>query len=484
MAEPVLEVRIESKVIACEGWAVRRLRGREAIGQLFEFDVTVVETGEAEHDFAAVECAPVTLSFERKGQPSHRIHGIVAGFSRLDPGAQQGKIYALRVVPAMWLSTLVRSCDFYVGQSIVEVILDKLAPIELTEDNGVELRLGEYPPRRLVVQYQESDRDFIARLCEHEGVSFFFEHGADESLLVLSDHHAGFRDAPTHAEIDYAAGGDKASIQRIDVEHRSIPQKYICRDYDDERPRVIESLHALAPEQSPGGAFIEYGTNPDWATEGALDAYAQRRAEEHLARRTVYRGVSHCPHLTPGTVFQLRNHPFIEEELLITEVEHELEQPLGGQTGEGKFSYENRFAAVPAANTYRPPRRTPKPRIQGVVPGIVEIGLGEVEKEAKLDDAGRYHVRLLFGNEPPAGGPYSQRVRQIQMSAGPRYGVHFPLKPGVEVAVAFVDGDPDRPIIVGAVPNPLTASPVNDANATHSRMKTESGILIELGDTL
>jgi type VI secretion system secreted protein VgrG len=73
-------------------------------------------------------------------------------------------------------------------------------------------------------------------------------------------------------------------------------------------------------------------------------------------------------------------------------------------------------------------------------------------------------------------------VRMMQPSAGPGYGMHFPLKPGVEVVIGFVDGNPDRPVILGAVPNPITPTPVDAAVSTKSRIQTRSGIIIEFDD--
>jgi type VI secretion system secreted protein VgrG len=68
----------------------------------------------------------------------------------------------------------------------------------------------------------------------------------------------------------------------------------------------------------------------------------------------------------------------------------------------------------------------------------------------------------------------------LQNHAGEGYGTHFPLKPGTEVAIAFVGGDPDRPIIVGAIPNALTPSPVTATNPGVHRMRTSRGVTIDL----
>lgn len=60
--------------------------------------------------------------------------------------------------------------------------------------------------------------------------------------------------------------------------------------------------------------------------------------------------------------------------------------------------------------------------------------------------------------------------------------MHFPLKPGTEVLTGFVDGDPDRPLIVGAVYRPDTPSPVTSANNTINKLKSESSVIIEMHD--
>ena len=76
----------------------------------------------------------------------------------------------------------------------------------------------------------------------------------------------------------------------------------------------------------------------------------------------------------------------------------------------------------------------------------------------------------------------SRWVRRAQLSAGDDYGTHLPLHRGTEVLVAHVEGDPDRPIIVGSVPNHETASPVTSANASQSKIATRHGITVTLDD--
>jgi type VI secretion system secreted protein VgrG len=71
----------------------------------------------------------------------------------------------------------------------------------------------------------------------------------------------------------------------------------------------------------------------------------------------------------------------------------------------------------------------------------------------------------------------------MQALAGADYGVHFPLRGGVEVFILFVEGDPDRPVIAAAVPNPLTMSPSTGPNSLQSVIRTRSGPQIIFKDT-
>ncbi|MCI5120342.1 MAG: hypothetical protein D3908_03940, partial [Candidatus Electrothrix sp. AUS4] len=89
---------------------------------------------------------------------------------------------------------------------------------------------------------------------------------------------------------------------------------------------------------------------------------------------------------------------------------------------------------------------------------------------------------LSFDQIDAAEGKASRWVRMAQPYAGADYGMHFPLHKGTEVLLTFVDGDPDRPIIAGAVPNPETGSPVTGGNQTQSMIRSGGGNQLHMGD--
>ena len=91
---------------------------------------------------------------------------------------------------------------------------------------------------------------------------------------------------------------------------------------------------------------------------------------------------------------------------------------------------------------------------------------------AEIDEQGRYKLKLPFDRSESKGGKASRWVRMAQPYAGSDYGMHFPLHKDIEVLLTFIDGDPDRPIIAGSVPNPETGSPVTAQNLTKSMMRS------------
>jgi type VI secretion system secreted protein VgrG len=252
-------------------------------------------------------------------------------------------------------------------------------------------------------------------------------------------------------------------------------------DYNYRTPTVDVSGEHEIPKAF-GGGVVEYGTHHKTPEEAKK--MAEVRAQERFAGQLVYTGRSGVPALSAGMRVTVTDHPDKGSiDLLITEVKHDARQIVSARSQSGEPGYTNTFRAIPADRTYRPPRVTPKPRIAGLVTGIVDPGpAGPEARYAQIDEHGRYLVRFLFDTTPPGERPVSRRIRMVQNHAGPNYGTHFPLHPGVEVVIAFVDGDPDRPLIVGAVPNPIKGSPVTHAETGLHRIRTSTGITMEMGE--
>ncbi|MBM4376763.1 MAG: type VI secretion system tip protein VgrG [Deltaproteobacteria bacterium] len=472
-----LPIALESQAISCDAVRVRRFAGREAISRLFAYDVEVVvdDGGPSAEDFLGVA---VSIVLDRVGGSAvvRRLHGMVVGaidaLERLDGR----RCYSLRIAPRAYALSMVETSETFVHTTVPSLVAQKLEATALHGESDFRL-LGDYPLREFIVQYQETDLAFVSRLTEHLGVSFFFEHDDSVARLVFADDAQSF--GRVQGEVaHYRARGEALGIFELRAERTLVPGFHSVCDYNYRTPLVdLTSQHSI--EDGFAGGRIEFGSHHKTPAEGA--AIARARAEECRAAELVYVGRSTVPTLAAGHRVRVEGHPELGSvELLVTEVEHAATQVVAGFDAAGT-GYENTFKAILATRTYRPPRVTPKPRISGVVTGLVDAGPGTPEgRYANLDAEGRYLVRFFFDTTCPTERATSRPVRMLQNHAGEGYGTHFPLKPGTEVAVAFVGGDPDRPIIVGAIPNALTPSPVNAANPGVHRMRTSRGVTIDL----
>jgi type VI secretion system secreted protein VgrG len=481
---PRAEARLESNDFDASGLQVHRVLGREAISQLYRFEIDFVSLDRAPLPLRDLAGAEATLVFEAEGEEPRRIHGMIAEATDLLTSEPGYRSYRVVLVPRMHRLALVEFQEVFLRQSVPAVIAQKLELVGLG-GSDVETRFVDaYPEREIVVEYKETDLAFVSRLAEHLGISFFFLDHDGRDRVVFTDHDGGFGAAREEGKVPFRARGERSSVYALEETSRVMPKNFVVTDYNYTTPRLDVSGRHASPRGFAGGV-VEYAANAP--TPGECKKLAEIRAQERAALHNYFQGESTLFAFHAGLRFQLEGHPGLDgdKDLLLVEVTHHFSQPVALHGARSEGGYHNTFRAVAAGSAYRPPRVTPKPRIFGLLTAVVEPRKEGVGKHADVDEVGRYTVRFHFDLTPLGERQRSSApVRMIQPHAGTGYGIHFPLHPGVEVAIAFEDGDPDRPLIVGAVPNAVTASPVTRANAGMSRIQTATGIRITIRDHL
>ncbi|NUP12253.1 MAG: type VI secretion system tip protein VgrG [Polyangiaceae bacterium] len=499
MAIPTLDVRLESDEFDCTGIFVQRLRGSEELSRVFDFNIDIACPLVAHARASELFGATVRLVFSVDGEDVRVVHGLVAEvidqLAADQPNALSAlfgagaRAYRLRIVPRVHRLTLVETQDVFVDMSLPDIIRNKLSLFGFVEGVDFDLRLvRRYPTREFVVQYKESDLAFLQRLTEHLGITFHFEHASGCDMIVFSDNNGAFGPNGSLPAHGYDPRG-LASVSSIEHVRKLAPSMFAVQDYNERTPLVDVSGSYELVDGFCGGV-VDYA--PHALTPFEAQALARVRAEERRVRTDYLDGRSGVMALAAGERFFLAQHPILgTSELLVTELTHDYEAlAFSSSSGDGRSSYTNSFRAQPTSVPFRPARVTPKPKISGFVTGLVTpvpqsldgAALGARESMPKIDAEGRYIVQLHFDTAPPGEPKASCPIRMAQSHAGAGYGMHFPLRPGVEVLIAFLDGDPDRPIIVGAVPNAVTPSPVAASNASLNRIVTASGISINIRD--
>lgn len=472
-----VEVLLESSDFDAQLFRVRELSGREALSELFVFDVTLAMRGS--HGSAPLHGHSATLVFSERGRSFRKVHGLIAECLEEVEGEDEATVYRLRLVPHLHRLSLVKLQRVILDRTVPQILEKKLENVSLP---GALRLLEAYAAEPQTVQYKESDLDFLKRLCEHEGITFFFEHGepdaAANDCVVFADSNDALVSRTPELRLPLRRRGDRTDVFRLDRKTRMMSNYFVVADYCDKRPALDLSCDHTVAEEG-GGGVIEYGSNHSSLEQG--QRLARVRGEEAASIGLVYLGASDA--LTLAAPSRLRvEGPGIDHDLLVIEVEHRFAQGGGGDGTGRALRYENTFRAIPFAQPYRPPRVTPKPRIHGVVTAIVETQFDGL-RSPSLDQDGRYNLRFHFDFE--SHFPLSlSGIRMAQPSAGANgpYGMHFPLRPGTEVLVSFLDGDPDRPLIVGALPNAHAPSPVTSSTPTLSRLVSANGVVFEIND--
>lgn len=490
-----LQVKLESDGRQIDGVHVRRLKGREAISELFSFDLEVVCAASDLLPASLANGASLTLVFELDGNVCRRVHGMVVRIDNALEATGEWHSYRLHLRPRAFELSLVETAAVYVDRTIAQVIESQLVPYEFVKGNSTaadsfEIRLlAEFGSREFVVKYGESDLAFLSRFTEHYGISYFFEHGEAHANLVFTDHSRGFSACPEAETSSFDQTGGLNGVYELTESRALIPGYYRVDDYNYRTPTVkVTGEHRLvgSPMSPVAGGIVVH--NAHVTSQEQASVFACIRAEEKSSQQCNYAGKSTVIGLTAGGRTTIDKHPRLDQanglELLLIEVIHDgtFTTPWDPATVQG--SYHNQFLGVEASRPFRPLRKTPKPNMSGVFSGVIQKNpANDTSQVAELDEQGRYRVCLHFDLGSAERSKTSNAMRMAQPFEGGGYGMHFPLRPGTEVLVAFTNGDPDRPVILGALPNYASPSVVTSTNAHMHRVVSPSGMVIEFGAT-
>lgn len=472
---------IETDGVRWPGCHLQRVTGRESIGELFTFTIEVAADLHVDLADTAVPGQRATLVFQREGRDVRRVHGAIVRVALRFEQEGERCVYRIELAPRAQQLALVEAQEVYLDRSVPDILRDKLELHGFTDDD-FELRLGKsYPQRDFVVQYGETDLAFISRLAEDAGISLFVEQGETVDRLVFTDWVNGFGERSSSLPLAYVGQAEEEGVYDLEIETGLIPGSFYVRDYNYRNP-LLEPLGVHHLEGETAGGVVDYGAHvrtPEEAT-----ALATIRAEERHCRKVVHRAVATSLELSAGLRIHIAHCPALDgsRPLLIERVEHDLAAAVDGPSEEPNFVYRARITAVAGDAPYRPVRRAPRPKMPAVVTGIVQPDpAGVVGGHAILSDDGRYWVQLHFDTYKEPLQKASAPIRMAQPFAGYGNGMHFPLVPGTEVLIAFANGDPDRPVILAAVPNRVSPSPVTAADSNQNRIRTNAGIVIEFG---
>ncbi|WP_455929211.1 type VI secretion system tip protein TssI/VgrG [Pseudomonas fluorescens] len=431
---------------------VLAFKGREVLDQPYFITVQLVSENPS-LDLEALLHQPAYLDF---GGADAGLHGQVYAIGRDDPGIRLTR-YRITLAPRLACLAHRRNQRVFQQRSVPQIIATVLEHHGILADAyAFELGPVVYPPRPFCVQYIETDLHFIQRLCEEEGIHYHFRHSPNNHLLVFGDDQTVFRRlGAQHFCPTQELAANTSAIRQFDMRLEIRTQLTVRRDHDFQHPSLrLEDKAGPASTQ-----FLEDYHYPGGFGDHVRGRQLARRAlERHQRDRHRAVGKSDQPALGSGHFLELCDHPdpACNDLWLLTSVHHEGYQPQVLEEAApvlGTFhGYRNRFTATPWRAVHRPPLKHPKPTLNGSQTAIVT---GPVGEEVHCDAYGRVKVRFHWDRLDPTDDKSSYWVRVASGWAGDGFGAMLIPRVGMEVLVTFLEGDPDRPLINGCLPNAL-----------------------------
>ena len=450
--------------------------GVEIMSRMFKFSLDLLSK-QPTISFTKIVGQKVTIALQlADGTALRHFNGYVSRFAQTGTDSIFTH-YQMEVVPWLWFLTRNANCRIFQNLTIPQIIE------QIFQDRGFGSAYKtsfktQYQPREYCVQYRETDFDFVSRLMEQYGISYFFEHSENDHTLVMTDNASAFQKCPVQSTVRYAPNvgqnvEDVVNGWQITQDLRT--GKYTLGDYNFETPSANMTGFENTVDEIGGNTKYELYDYPGiYKTQSEGNTMARLRMQAEETIHLVANGTSTCRTLASGYLFDFDEHDRGDnnKEYLITEVHHVASAAGTYATSGADAHYSNQFVCMDSAIPYRPARITPKAFVQGPQTAVV---VGPSGQEIYVDKYGRVKVQFFWDRLGKKNENSSCWIRVSQLWAGQGWGAMFIPRIGQEVIVSFLEGDPDRPIITGRVYNAEQTVPYDlPAHDTVSTIQSRS----------
>jgi len=491
--------------------ALVRFEGTEGLSELFEYRIDALSNIE-NIDFNKALGRQCTVTLKTFGGQTRDFHGILIEALRI---GRRDDHFAYRLVlrPWLWLLTRTTDCRIFLNKTVPEIIKEVFNDRQFADFESRIEDEGSFPKRDYCVQFRETDFNFVSRLMEKEGISYYFKHENGKHILVLANskgsHDPIFTmqqtnsSTPGSLQLDDVmpflppVGNFVATTQRLDslVSERKFRSGVATlNDYNYEKPNASMLSMELGEKRYERGDMEIYEHPGDFKNSDEGLRYAEIYLQAEQARDQRRKATGEAPSLFPGGLITLKKMQLSDRQKDFQLPDSELQEYLvvrtihtygdqsyrssgRGATADGiiRGSYELQASTLP----FRAPLATPKPRIYGIQTAVVvdKEGRGRIDKsseEIEVEKLSEIFVSFFWDRRQHTE-KRSVKLRCAQLWAGKKWGAQFIPRIGMEVLVEFLDGDPDRPIVTGCVYNDDNQPPYDlPANKTKSGIKSES----------
>jgi type VI secretion system secreted protein VgrG len=411
------------------------------------------------------------------------LYGVITQFNLVSMNKDQAH-YRIVLEPRMALLENNHQCAIFQNKSVIEVVDEVLRSNGFTGiDFSFKLK-DTYPVREFLVQWQETDLAFIRRILADVGVYFYFDTHAEHNCdtIVISDYEQGYQDTGSIIIKEPSGLNDshRHSVWNLQFSSKTKPNQVSVNDYNyrTANDSLYTSVNSQPKDITTRGEDYRYEENHktagDKQTVESGNWYANIRHQHHISQQLIITGQCNDYKMAPGQRLIIKDCPIqeISEGIIIISTHC---------SGDRSNAYQTSFTAIPydAFKPYRP-APLPWPQISGTLPARVTSP--DNDTYGYIDIHGCYRIKFNFDLKNWKNGQESLWVRLAKPYAGATYGLHFPLIDSTEVAVAFTNGNPDRPYIAHAMHDSAHPDHVTTANKHRNVIRTPANNKLRMDD--
>lgn len=462
-----------------------RLKVEEGVSQLFDIRLTVRAKKEAVKPNELIgRLVDVSVEVQQgdgeEGSGVRRpFNGLVTELHEGPPITRGLRSYAMTIRPQMWLLSRRSDCRIWMDKTAIEVVETLFSEhgIPAPDTSGI---ISPPPAQHYSVQWNETDLSYLLRRFEEDGLFYWFSHEDGSHKLHVADSASGWLGPSPAAQGEGTVRLAQGSSDRNHIDDWARRFSYVSgqragADWNFETPGMVPGTMTPSLVQMPDATKRELYEYPARirTVEEAERAQKLRTQAIEADHDRVF-GSSTSRILEAGrrfTPYEVAHPEHAYEEHVIVMASHNIVD-LSYETNSNEPEYRNHFEAIPARVPLTPHRSTKRPRIEGTQVAIVAGPEGE---EIHPDQYGRIKLWFPWDRKAKKDGTDTCWVRVAQNWAGSTWGGQIIPRIGMEVMVAFVDGDPDRPLVTGVVPNARQTVPYElPANKTRMVLRSNT----------
>ena len=474
MSSLLQEGRIGKLTTPAGTFVLNRFEGTEALGQLFEFRVGAVsDTPDFDLDALIGKNCNVTLIAADKLE--RQFNGVL-----VDGGYTGGGfgLYNYQFVLRPWLHLLSRAsdCRIFKDMSVIDIIS------KVFDDRGFSdyrnNTKGDYPKGSYVTQYRETDLNFVCRLMEEWGIYYYFEHTASKHTMVLCDGPSCHDPVPGLDPVPLLPSNQDNRRDRQQFDTWSTTRAFqtgkdAINSYWPNKPTADYLGTADMHGSYTHGDLETYDYDTTFKAKSYSERYAKVRLESVQALDNHRIAVGAAPSLTPGYKFTHSDNASTADnkEYIVLRCTHSLVDQTYASGGGASVAYAGTYEMMDGSRQFRSLLTTRRTNVGGWQSALVVADKGNESEEIEVDKPGWILLKFYWDRKKDI----TRRVRVAQFWAGHTRGSWFVPRVGDEVIVAYEDGDPDMPLVIGSAynnDNPLPTKLPSDK--THSGILTKS----------